>query len=243
MRQDRRIIHFHIGLDGVFDSLFTSIFHENPVGQNCYYFSDEEYRRDLREFIDGGNHTGLSEAIKKIDGAADTVAISRHRLLFDGSPSNLGGISGLYKLGVIQEGLDDFQLVFHLFLCDHLAYLFRSFPSGNFFHSQSDFSWLPLVQAIALEIRQGHQLLVWGAEGRAFVERFVSEILHFPAKEASSLSRKIMVARKDGQHELEERFAEKIGLDPYDLDVAYERDIEAIRRFLSQLGDHISHRF
>ncbi len=222
-----RTIHFHIGPDRVFEGLFEKVFEPFSDEVNLSYVTSEDYRNHLREVVDSGFYEEIPQVLHDLCSTSKVIAISRPRLLFDGMPMNLKGGGSFYKLDTIQKGFHGYKVVFHLFLTDHLGYLLRSKPD-MVSAASSQFSWLPLVKSISGQVAEGNELLLWNAEGKDFVQAFISATTGLVGHHLEKLTALVLRAEKVPAPEAEERFAKKIGLDVFTLDAAFERDIKKL---------------
>jgi hypothetical protein len=220
-----RTIHFHIGPDGVFEDLFRLVFEQSSDELNYAYVSDEDYREHLRDFVNEGDAERTLSALRDLHIEAETIAMSRPRLLFKGGPMNLKRGGSLYRLDAIQKGFKDYRIVFHLFLTDHLGYLLRLPRPAMFLKSGVQLSWRPLVKSVSARVTRGNELMIWRAEGKGFVEAFLSATLGSSNRRLDALIASVLSAEKVPQPEAEEQFAAKMGLDMVTLDADFEKEM------------------
>ena len=224
-----KTIHFHIGPDRVFEELFRQVFAPFSDDVNLSFVSSEDYRKHFRDAVDGGLDQEIPQILNDVCSTAETIVLSRPRLLFDGAPMNVNGGGSFYKLDTIQKGFQGHKVIFHLFLTDHLGYLMRSAQPESLSASNKQFSWVPLVQTVSSKVLQGNELLVWNAEGKEFVQTFLSATTGLTGQKLDDLMAKILRTEKVPTPEAEEQFASQAALDVFDLDAAFENDIKTLQ--------------
>lgn len=191
MRPEHRELHVHLGVDNVFENLFERLFEEGALNESntkIWYVTADLYRESLRDAVDSASIpivTFLEDAFDR------DLLISRPRMLFPGSPLNCGTeIRRLtYKVEHIQHIFSGRRILFHLFLTDHISYLYQhqKYVSSNpkqVFNA----SWQPLIEAVASKILDKNELQIWNADEPAqFLNMVLEDILRVPETELDKL--------------------------------------------------------
>jgi hypothetical protein len=222
-----RTIHFHIGTDHVYEDLFRQVFEPLSDGVTWSFISADDYQDQLRNVIDKGAHDQIPGALDRLALNAQNVAVSRPRLLDNGGPMNLNGGGSFYKLNTIQKGCEGHRLVFHLFLPDHLGYLTRSEPDIQP-GANKQCSWMSLVKSVTNQLDGSSELLIWSAEGKNFIEKFISTTTGISGSRLDELTKNIILSERIPTPEAEERFARRVGLDVLAVDASFENDMKRI---------------
>jgi hypothetical protein len=228
-------IHIHIGVDNVMEEVLGRALSPEIASANNHDFTfihDKFYKKYFRDSIDNGVLLDTSKVLSYISQMPGVLVLSRPKFLYTGTPINFGDKENLslYKLVCIQRAFAEFRVVFHLFLTDHLTYLF--------YHRQKDIgldqvkrcSWLPLVSGIRSNLHQNGELRIWDAENKSlFQQRLLTDFLGLPVSTALDLYARYL---QGPNGRLSSKFVEetalKMGWDVEALDIVYENDLQAI---------------
>ena len=161
-----------------------------------------------------------------------TLVLSRPKFLYAGTPMNCEDKvnSSLYKLVGIQSAFAEFKVVFHLFLTDHLTYLFGHRQKDIGIDQVKRCSWIPLVNGIRSNLHQNSELHIWDAENKPlFQQRLLTDFLGLPVSTALDLYARYLQDHSGRQSpKVVEETALKLGWDVEALDITYENDLQAI---------------
>ena len=137
-----------------------------------------------------------------------------------------GATSSLYKLDGLQEAFSNYRLVFHLFITDHLTYLFGLGIRSVILQPNSAVSWMPLVDAVRTKIRDQNELRVHDAENaKIFHRRLMAELLGLSEPSLSSIYDQHFLTSEPDSRSIE-AIAENVGWDIDKLDYQYIKDID-----------------
>lgn len=226
--ENTRKIHFHIGPSHVYEGAFQRIFAPLSSQENFAFVEGEVYKEKVRFSVDGGDHEAVSTSLSKLCPRARTIAISRPRIFSAGQPMNQTSPIGLYKLETIQKAFPNDEIIFHLFLTDHLGYLCRFFNSKTTPIENRQFSWLELANSIREKIHEGNRLAIWRAEGKTFLKALISAMIDMPEQQRDAIASKIWNSENLPAPGAEERFAVESGLDIGSLDAKFESDMKTL---------------
>lgn len=228
----KKKIHFHLGADGVYENIFTSAAASvrKSLGDNSFFHLDShEFETLLQKPIQAADKSSTDIALDGLFRRANTIAISRPKFLFSGSPLTAEGSfeRGLYKLKFISEFSKSYEIDFHFFIVDHVAYLanhskfLSSVSSGTFFPS-----WIPVIEAIKEVVGGESRLYVWNAEHPRELEEELCTVLGDDRSlDISEVKSGRAAKRSDG--EAEEKVGSS-GLDVELLDDLFEEDLDLI---------------
>ncbi|MEO9516005.1 MAG: hypothetical protein ABJH45_21230 [Paracoccaceae bacterium] len=235
-------LHFHIGVDNVFESSFENVVSLPPVGTNpvqITYIPEEFYKANFRNAVDMGQKVVLKETIgnfrtgtKDTATSAEALALSRPRFLNVGSPMNMegGAVKAVYKLESFQSVFSEIKIIFHVFITDHLTYLFGLSKASNSLPACSSVSWVPLVECIRSVLEDGNELKVHNAEALGpFHKSLIMDLLRHDKKTASAIYQKHLspVDRPVPPSEVEAR-ASAAGWDVEMLDDCFAQDLSIL---------------
>ncbi|MGZ2255923.1 hypothetical protein [Roseobacter sp. A03A-229] len=233
MTANRPELHVHVGVDGVLEELFEQLFKEqtlNDENTSAFYISAETYRDDLRNAVDG---KAIPLLAFKEQAAGRNLFISRPRMIYPGAPLNCvgEGLQYTYKLRQLQQIFPDYKVCFHLFLTDHIAYLFRheNYVEGNYevVHAAT---WKPLIDILMTSVFEENELLVWNAEEpEHFLPIFLQSILHVPEADCPRIvERALSLDTSRPSAEALEEFVTDFGLEQVFFDYLYEGELRAL---------------
>lgn len=231
MNFETRAIHIHLGVDNVFENAFEmiaslSIVEASP--QLITHIPNAMYKRYFRSAVDSGHGILMSDKLNLLGLETGNLIISRPRFLYTGLPMNTeaGATKALYKLDSIQTAFSEFKLVFHLFVVDHLTYLFGLQKHDVSLVPDSRVSWAPLVNGVRARLRDANELHVQDAEKPvSFHQLLIMELLGHNEEAAAALHKKHSFGDEQQlpPDELEAR-AKSAGWNVDVLDDSYTRD-------------------
>ena len=167
MSRKTRELHVHLGVDNLFEDFFERLFSKNILNdQNTLvsFVDADTYRQKFRSTVDAAEAPLFR--FEEEAGSRDLM-FSRPRMIFPGKPLNCssGYLKLLYKLEKIQSIFSGRKVIFHVFLADHLSYLFRheKYVEANSEAARAA-SWTTLINSIKEQIINENQLFVWNAE-------------------------------------------------------------------------------
>ncbi len=222
-------VHIHIGVDRVFENLFSFAICEDVLSfldKSVHIFSTKEYAHYLQKPIDIGTGVAVSEVMKDATILANTVVISRPRFLFPGGPMNVAQDykKSFYKLKSIENMFSGSKVVFHILLTDHLSYLTNK--KLKVVGDVERYSWIPFVDSVQGAISDESRLCVWGAESpKQTAANLIANILEIDLAEAEFTSERCLNWKKFKVPNSNEAPDKETSNHILDLDVAFEKDI------------------
>lgn len=231
------VIHIHIGVDSVFEGALRRLFVSDILrvpGKDVGFFSEAMYKKHLRGAVDGGYMVSTNEAFDGFDFATCELVVSRPRFLFSGEAMNTekGVLKAAYKIGSIQAALSEFHIKFHLFIVDHLTYLFGLKNTGTSLVPNSIISWLPLIEHIEKSLLPGNEISIKNAENPViFYDGLLSEMFGFPTAERRMLCDRFIKTLQPASETSTEERATSAGWSIDYLDDCYTQDILMLNDF------------
>ncbi len=231
MNSESPTIHVHLGVDNLFEDTFKRLLSpslQQDGKPQIDYVPDAFYKQHYRAAVDGGHIVLRADELANAGFETNILALSRPRFFYTGSPMNTqaGATSSLYKLDGLQEAFSNYRLVFHLFITDHLTYLFGLGIRSVILQPNSAVSWMPLVDAVRTKIRDQNELRVHDAENaKIFHRRLMAELLGLSEPSLSSIYDQHFLTSEPDSRSIE-AIAENVGWDIDKLDYQYIKDID-----------------
>ncbi|RMC33763.1 hypothetical protein [Paracoccus alkanivorans] len=227
-----KIVHIHIGVDAVSENIIGDVMQavSEDVSESGYHFiNDDEFELNFKNAISAADGTTAEEAVKKFSDSADVLVFSRPKFLYTGAPLNFGDVykKAIYKFNFLQSIFSGFDVVFHLFIVDHVSYLSNHLKTArNTSPVEVIPSWIPMISGLKSCLLDNSQLIVWNAERPDWIiselcksvsgGRIVTDIMASAATESRVAGRK------------KERLLSNAGWDPELLDDLFEQDLQYI---------------
>lgn len=236
MKDESRELHVHLGVDSVFEDLFERLFEERVLNEDntdIWYITAEVYRHALRNAVDSAATPAVTFQEKDFD---RDLLISRPRMLFPGSPLNCSTkISKLtYKLENIQHIFSGRKILFHLFLTDHISYLYQhqKYVAANP-ERALDATWRPLIEALVSKVLGTNELQIWNAEDSAECFSLVlDDILRVPkADQGNLLEYRKSIERKQATPAELAAFRDRFSLRQEFFDRIYRNELSYLQQY------------
>ncbi|MGC3939432.1 hypothetical protein ACOTTU_16630 [Roseobacter sp. EG26] len=233
MPPDRRELHVHLGIDSVVEDLFENLFTQNILNaQNTdvRYVTAQIYRRELRDAVDNAS-IPVTQFPRQM--AGHNLLLSRPRMIFPGIPLNcIGkGLQLAYKLKQLQHIFVEHKVCFHLFLTDHLSYLFhhQKYVASNSERAMSA-TWRPLIDVVLSGVFDGNELYVWNSEELThFLPDFLQDVLNVSENDCLKvLNSPPGLQSNTPPAEALAKFRERFGLDQDHFDYVYEEELREL---------------
>lgn len=229
-----RELHVHLGVDGLFETLFEALYGQNLLNEQnteISYVTAEVYRAELRTAVDAAAPPMFSFTEEEF---SRNLLISRPRMVFPGAPLNCVGesLKHLYKLEHLQRIFSGRTVFFHLFLTDHISYFFKhqKYVAAN---PEIVFSatWMPLVEAVLSKVFDGNELHVWNAEElQQFLPMFLDGVLRVaPAEQDAIVKRALSDHANETKADDLQGFIEAFGLNQDFFDHVYEDELRKLK--------------
>lgn len=166
----KKTAHIHIGADGAASEL-AAVVMRDLAGRNrdkgFHFVTDEEFSRTLRTAINSADYRVARAAVSALSTPSRTLLFSRPKFMYAGQPLNFPGSleKAIYKLSFFQSIMQDFDIVIHLFVTDHVTYLAgHSDVLGKTRPTDVVPSWLPFVSGVQQQLAENCEMVIWNAE-------------------------------------------------------------------------------
>lgn len=243
MTHMRKTLHIVLGLELVLKGRHHEFLcgSEGPILDGTgYVIPEAEYRSFIQPYV-SGKFAASDAATYSLEPIAETnIVLSRPKLLSRKGAMNCRSEGGypLYKVKRIQEIIQDCQIVFHMFIEDHVSYLSKVAQSENPIYSGVEYSWLPLIDGVSGKLFGDSKLRIWnvGNIDHSFGEFLCSTLgvevaVDFSSRISGSLTRKFEAEHSD-------QLVREFGLSPDELDDQYLDDLEVIRQRSRKGSNH-----
>ncbi|WP_147391898.1 hypothetical protein [Paracoccus onubensis] len=227
----RKTAHIHIGTDGAAPKLATAVMRDlarRNRAKGFHFVDDGEFGKVLRGAIGAADHSAARASVMDLSASSDTLLFSRPKFMYAGQPLNFPGAleKSVYKLTFFQSILQDFDVILHLLVTDHVTYLASHADVLEKTHPTDVLpSWLPFVSGLQKKLAENCEMIIWNAEHPEQVAaELYASICGEPVEKID-----VTAALQDGN---KKRAAEQVVIDAgWDLELLddlYEQDLKVI---------------
>lgn len=232
-----RVLHIQIGVDGVLEEMHRDLIRfcnlsKSSVGVDL--LPDASFDAHLKEAINLAKYTDGDTLLDHEMRDAQSIIVSRPKFLYSGKPMNLDSykVDATYKISTLQSFFSSTRIVFHLFVTDHVSYLYSHLEWLRKNGADRPFTWVPLIESIRSKLTEPNKLCVWNAESANNTRSdYVAEL--FGASETDVDQFFTLEGSEPGSsaklHSIVERDLLSVGADVHALDDAFETDLERLQ--------------
>lgn len=232
MHTNLPVIHIHLGIDNVMENTFEKL--SQLATSKITNISSEIYKGKLQKYVDDRNLIVDQIDIANLGMASDTLTLSRPKFFYSGKPLNTksGFKSAMYKMDTLQKAFSNFQIYFHIFITDHVSYLYSKRKNSPLPSTIEEISWRPFITALTQSISNNNKLLLHNAENLMDFSHSVNDsIWHHPEHLLEGSLCNSLAAHEE-QILKAERWVHESNLNIYELDEVYEGDLSFMEAFL-----------